>query len=422
MTSHEFFKELGYIDPKMIEAAAPGEKRTRRTAWIKWVSVAACFVLLVSASLWLIAPDEGAYEQVEITTLIRLDERYYASYIRVNEMSNYERLTLEGKIGDLYLETETQSLYKIKGHDDIAELIAVTDEGEVELFRFDTMNYYDGENTQPFSLGLLLETVYGADSADAINSIRFEKEDSYRNRKEIKIKRVLVDEDEAAARFFEAISMSQGAEYSGKSVYISQHSEEYLNGMLPLSAQVERKVTIRFRNNTEIELKFDPYNKCVWLSNSMVFPLSEQDVAWLIELSEINMQHVDYGIGNDKVNEGFGEVTETPRPAFDPPTSEGVLSVSASSLPEGYDYFFTGEDARKVVDYFSEAQFTSDYRDNPKELTGMMWVITIAYDDGSTETLREISPFILTQDGMYYKYVQGMGFDAVLEELICQDE
>ena len=127
MTSHEFFKELGYIDPKMIEAAAPGEKRTRRTAWIKWVSVAACVVLLVSASLWLIAPDEGAYEQVEITTLIRLDERYYASYIRVNEMSNYERLTLEGKIGDLYLETETRSLYKIKGHDDIAELIAVTD-------------------------------------------------------------------------------------------------------------------------------------------------------------------------------------------------------------------------------------------------------------------------------------------------------
>ena len=124
---------------------------------------------------------------------------------------------------------------------------------------------------------------------------------------------MLVDEDEAADRFFEAISMSQGAEYSGKSMYISQHSEEYLNGMLPLSAQVERKVTVRFHNNTAIELKFDPYNKCVWLSNSMVFPLSEQDVVWLIELAEINMQHVDYGTHNQEIVGGEGMET-TSRP------------------------------------------------------------------------------------------------------------
>lgn len=54
MTSHEFFKELGYIDPKMIEAAAPGEKRTRRTAWIKWVSVAACVCLIAMAGAFAI--------------------------------------------------------------------------------------------------------------------------------------------------------------------------------------------------------------------------------------------------------------------------------------------------------------------------------------------------------------------------------
>ena len=313
MTSNELFRELGNINPCMVEAAAPVEKQKQGRAWIKWVSVAACFVLLVSASLWLFLPGQGAFEQAAIITAIRLNDEYYASYLLDKDMSNYERLTLESRIGELYLETETQSFYKLKGHDDIAELIAVTDEGEVKLFRFDSMGYYDSEDAQPFSLGLLLETVYGAESGDAIRSIRFEK--AYRNHKEIKIKSVLVDEDDTLLQFFETVSTSEGAQHSGQHVSINQHSEEYLNGTLPLSAQVERKVTIRFQNNTAIELRFDPYNKCLWLTNDMLFPLSEQDVAWLIGLAGINMQHVDYGIGNDKVNKGVGEVTETPRPA-----------------------------------------------------------------------------------------------------------
>ena len=51
MTNKEFYRELGNIDPKMIEAAAPADKvqKKKKNTWIKWASLAACFCLIVSA-------------------------------------------------------------------------------------------------------------------------------------------------------------------------------------------------------------------------------------------------------------------------------------------------------------------------------------------------------------------------------------
>lgn len=110
---------------------------------------------------------------------------------------------------------------------------------------------------------------------------------------------------------------------------------------------------------------------------------------------------------------------DTGLPPFDPPTSEGVSSVSVSSLPEGYNYSFTGEAAKKVVDYFSEVQLTSEYDDNPNEMTGMTLVVSITYQDGSTEILYEFSPFIRKDGGSWYKIVQNdaSNFHTFLNEL-----
>ena len=316
MTNKEFYREFGNIDPKMIEAAAPAEKvqKKKRNGWIKWVSAAACVALLASASVWLIAPDQGAYEQVAITTLIRLDERYYVSYIRVNEMSNYERLTLEGKIGELYHETETQRFYKLKGHDDIARLIEVSADGEVQLFRFESLLCDTPDQAEPFSLGFILETIYNVTSADDVRSVKFEK--AYKNRREIKIPSVLVDDRANITHFFDQVCALEGGEYQPREyLYVHQHSEEYLNGTLPLSAQVERKVTVKFKNNTSIELVLDPLNNHLCLENMIVFEMTEQEMDWLIGLAKINMQHVSYGTEDDKINGGEGMETATPRPA-----------------------------------------------------------------------------------------------------------
>ena len=108
---------------------------------------------------------------------------------------------------------------------------------------------------------------------------------------------------------------------------------------------------------------------------------------------------------------------------FEPPTSKGVSSVSVSSFPGGYNYLFTGEDAQKVTDYFSEIELTSKYDENPNELTGMTLKVTITYDDGNTETLYEISPFIRTEDGAWYMIIQSESSDfyTLLNELAGEE-
>lgn len=52
MTNKEFYREFGNIDPKMIEAAAPAEKvqKKKKNGWVKWVSIAACFCIMLTAS------------------------------------------------------------------------------------------------------------------------------------------------------------------------------------------------------------------------------------------------------------------------------------------------------------------------------------------------------------------------------------
>lgn len=62
MTNKEFYRELGNIDPKMIEAAAPAEgvQCKKRNGWKKWTSIAACFSLVLAAVICIfIAGQDG---------------------------------------------------------------------------------------------------------------------------------------------------------------------------------------------------------------------------------------------------------------------------------------------------------------------------------------------------------------------------
>jgi hypothetical protein len=51
MTNKEFYRELGSIDPKMIEAAAPAEmvQKKKRNTWVKLAAIAACLALILGA-------------------------------------------------------------------------------------------------------------------------------------------------------------------------------------------------------------------------------------------------------------------------------------------------------------------------------------------------------------------------------------
>ena len=318
MTNKEFYREFGNIDPKMIEAAAPAEKvqKKKKNGWVKWASMAACFALIMSVSLWLFVPGLGTSEHVAIYTSIKFGDVYSASYSQVNDMSNFDKLTLESKIGDLYLETETQKFYKIKGHDDIAQLIVVSDDGDTHLFRFSNMDYWESD-VEPFNFAFVLENIFNVKNADDIKSIRFEKASFSKTdiSKKVKVNTVTVTDDEQLGKLYEIFGSLDDTKIEFTK-YIDHRCEEYLNGTLPLSIQTIRKVTMEFENGTSIELRFDPYYKNLRLKNTNSFEgFAEEDLNWLIDLAKINMEHVDYGTVNEDIKEGVGEVTETPRPA-----------------------------------------------------------------------------------------------------------
>lgn len=64
-----------------------------------------------------------------------------------------------------------------------------------------------------------------------------------------------------------------------------------------------------------------------------------------------------------------------------------IKSVSVSTLPEfyGYEYSFSGEEARAVVDYLSGLKLTPILISINKG--GMTWVIEIKYEDESETTV-----------------------------------
>ena len=64
-----------------------------------------------------------------------------------------------------------------------------------------------------------------------------------------------------------------------------------------------------------------------------------------------------------------------------------IKSVSVSTLPEfyGYEYSFSGEEARAVVDYLSGLNLTPLLISVGKG--GMTWVIEIKYEDESETTV-----------------------------------
>lgn len=51
MTNKDFYRELGNIDPEMIEAAAPG-KKAQKKVWTKWVAMAACLALIAAGGIF----------------------------------------------------------------------------------------------------------------------------------------------------------------------------------------------------------------------------------------------------------------------------------------------------------------------------------------------------------------------------------
>ena len=97
-----------------------------------------------------------------------------------------------------------------------------------------------------------------------------------------------------------------------------------------------------------------------------------------------------------------------------------VINIDISSLPGGYNYSFSGKDAKAILDYLSTLNLESNFEENPNEYTGMTWVISLKYENGDVLTIYHFgNMFIRVKGGSWYKmtYDEASRFDTLLDEL-----
>lgn len=86
------------------------------------------------------------------------------------------------------------------------------------------------------------------------------------------------------------------------------------------------------------------------------------------------------------------------------PGAEGISGITVTSMPEGYHYFFSGEQAVTLAESILEMNVISEYPEDPNVYAGMTWVITAQYEDGLTATVYLFgNMFIRSGDGPWFK-------------------
>ena len=91
-----------------------------------------------------------------------------------------------------------------------------------------------------------------------------------------------------------------------------------------------------------------------------------------------------------------------------------------TSLPEGYAYSFSGEDAKAIIDYLSNLNLEENFKENPDGYTGMTWVVSLKYDNGDVSTVYHFgNMFIKVENGPWYlmTYDEASRFGRLLSEL-----
>lgn len=97
-----------------------------------------------------------------------------------------------------------------------------------------------------------------------------------------------------------------------------------------------------------------------------------------------------------------------------------VKNVHVTSLPEGYDYSFSGDDAKCIEDYFRKLNLIANFEENPNGYVGMTWVISLEYENGDTQTIYHFGNMFISADkSPWYKmtYEEASAFDTLLWSL-----
>ena len=336
MKTMELLTLLGELDEEAVQAPAMKRKKTKNR--ILWGAVACLCACMLGFSAWFFLPPNVVMNDSSIITVIRVEDQLFCyKVIRTKAMSRFELLLLPEERGEVLAVHGDSTFYRAAGEEDLEYIFQIDGDGKQRLLRFDdyvytagvdmTTSYWyesgwlDDEDIAALqgggdgTMGEILKIVYGVDSAEDIRSIRFGKygdEDSVSRR--VRIKTVRITDRETVARMYGMLasmtSMAYGQEWHSGSA--NARDEAYLNGEKPLSAQVDREITVTLASGRELTFYYYPVTGFIRRNRPEFYTvLSEADNRWLIDLAEIDMNWKDWGTEKDYEYGGEGCETAT---------------------------------------------------------------------------------------------------------------
>ncbi len=302
----------GIEDDLIDEYFVIGEKaRKTRTARKLWTRIAAAVVslaLVLVVSAWLFVPPNffKVLEQpgkptftFKINDLNAVYEYYY-----VDDISRFDRWNLENNIGERYTSVYTDGghfhMFKLKGHDDIEKLIIRDSIGNHNIIEFVGFANDEGLGVNlGLTMGDVLKTVYNIASSDEIKSITFSKADSGGGKIEesVIVPTIKIKDREQIERIFSIFSPLNYGTHE-KISYVTSTFSEYIEGKEPLAVQTNRTITVKLYDGRTYEWKFYPSGNCISIGAQCGI-ISEQDMAWLIDLAQIDMEYRYWGTHKD---------------------------------------------------------------------------------------------------------------------------
>ena len=86
------------------------------------------------------------------------------------------------------------------------------------------------------------------------------------------------------------------------------------------------------------------------------------------------------------------------------PGTQGIKQIAVSTMPQMHEAMFYGENAVKLADYILRMDVQTEFSEDPNVFTGMTWVFTVHYEDGSAVTVELFGNlFVRTDNGPWHK-------------------
>ncbi len=303
-------------------AAGVSPKTKRRL--VRWGALAASFLLVAFAGLWLFLPPGVQEDSLIILLLDPPDAQDYVLEYQRGTQRAYraEPAILSLRKGEFYMENDTERFYRVKGTDDLAALIGERkDTGKLHLYKFVGFSlhmFYEEEERPMPSLGEVWSIVYGVEGAEDIRRVTFEQiHVSCPYEREIPIPEVTLTAKEDIARFYDWM---RSPTYEGYTLWahpVECTSPDYLAGKTPLTVQTARRVTVEFGSGESMKLDFYAADGVLRLWNYAVYALSDTAAAWLTDVADIDLAYRDHGTVKEPPKgahegEAAGEVATLP--------------------------------------------------------------------------------------------------------------